>query len=63
MGFLAQFNPFYSIMQNQAISVPFWNSGQLGVDVRDKILRYIQNGYEIRIQHAEVVENSYLWDF
>ena len=43
--------------------VLFWNSGQLGVDRTDKISRLIKNGYEIPIQHDEVVINSNLWDF
>ena len=40
--------------------VLFWYFGQLGTARGGKILKFIENRYEIRIQHAKNVGNTYL---
>ena len=33
------------------------------MDGAGKLLRFIKNGPQIRIQHVKYIRNSYLWDF
>ena len=41
----------------------FWYSGLIGLDLADRVLKFMENGYKIRIQHVKDVLNSYLWVF
>ena len=50
-------------MQDNVFFGTFWYFGQLGAARGGQIWEFIENRYEIRIQHAENVGNTYLWAF
>ena len=50
-------------MQDKVVWGIFWYFGQLERPVRGQILKFMQNRYEIRIQHAKNVGSSHLWVF